>query len=242
LADQRSPQPPVEANRAQRRTKKKTSTALFVVPVLIAVAAVALFLVLRGGDSTGLPFIGGGGGDDVPAFDFTVKRVKVVATSEKADAEALTATAEGIGDEITPILVDMFTAAFLDPANWDGDYEDVFATFDDAARPSAEENVQTLTLGADAGDRFETVKRPKGSFSYRVLFSPDGDPDTVVVTFSFSAFGEGTDGTYTSIVSDGQLFMRDAGGWRITAFSVARNDEEAEAPTPAPAATGSTSP
>lgn len=240
MTDDPKGQPDVRANRAQR--KKKTSPALFVVPILIAVAAVALFFVLRGGDSTGLPFIGGGGDENVPVFNFAVKKARVAATSEKADTEALTATAEGIGEEIAPILDDMFTAAFLDPANWDGDYEEVFATFDDAARPSAEENVRTLTLGAEAGDRFETVKRPKGSFSYRVLFSPDGEPDTVVVTFSFSALGEGTDGTYTSIVSDGQLFMRDAGGWKITAFSVARSDEEAEAPTPAPAATGSTSP
>jgi hypothetical protein len=239
LADERSPRSSVEANRAQRKKKKKTSPALFVVPILIAIVAVALFFVLRGGDSPGLPFLGGGD-DDVPEFGFKVKDAKVVATSQETDTETLTPAATKIGKEIAPVLDGMFTAAFLDPSNWDGDYEDVFATFDDTARPSAEEYVETLTLGTDAGDRFETVRRPKGVLSYRVLFSPDGEPDTVVVTFRFSALGEGTDGTYTSIVSDGQLFMKDADGWRITAFSVERNDEEAEAPSPTPSGTGST--
>ena len=241
LADQGSPQPSVEANRAQRSSrKKKTSPALLIIPLVLAVAAVTLFLLLRGGDGTGLPFIGGGD-DDVPAFDFTVKKAKVVSTSEEADTDTLTATATGIGKEIAPILDDMFTAAFLDPSNWrDGDYEEVFAAFDDAARPSAEESVETLTLGMSAGDHFESVKPTKGGFSYRVLFSPEGEPNTVVVTFRFYALGEGTDGTYTSIVSHGQLFMRNEGGWKITAFSVKRNDQEAEAPAPTPSGSGST--
>ncbi len=247
MTDDRSPQPSATANRAQRnaRRKKKTTPALLVVPVVLVLGAVALFFFLRDG-KVRIPIIGG---DDhqteVPSFEFKIRKARAVATDEKADPKALAEQAASIGRELTPMLDDLFTAAFLDPANWDGgDYEDVWAHFDEGSRAVAEQNVETLTLGASAGDVYDEVAPTKGSLEFDVLFDPEGAPDSVVVKFRFYAFGARSDGTYTAIVSHGQLFLEDNGGWSVTAFDVIRNDRGTESPAPpapAPSASGSAS-
>ena len=59
-----------------------------------------------------------------------------------------------------------------------------------SSRPSprrgrtAAESVETLTLGATAGDVFATVDPGKSKLSYQVLFDPDG-AGTAVVTVVF---------------------------------------------------------
>ena len=61
--------------------------------------------------------------------------------------------------------------------------------------------------------------------------------------FRFYAFGTRSDGTYTAIVSHGQLFLENNGGWSVSAFDVNRNDGETASPTPAagPSASASSS-
>ena len=236
--------PPVTADRTQRRAtnrKRRLPLALLVVPVVLAGLGVALFLVL-GGDGGGL--IGGGNDDSdvVPEFDFTVGRAKAVATAPEADTETIESEAGNIGQEITPVLDELYTNAFLDPANWgEGDYEEVLALFSDGAASTAQQSVEVLTLGATAGDVYERVTPEKGSLGFTVLFDPEGSPNTAVARVRFSALGERSDGTFTLIVSKGELFLRDIGGWRITAFDVTRHDREAQ-PPPSPAPSSSASP
>lgn len=235
------PQPQLGA-RTSRSHRKKSSPLLFLIPIALVVAAVGLFLVLRG-DGVDLPIIGNGPDDTVPAFSFRVTKASGVATSENADADALNALAADLADEISPVLDELFTAAFLDPANWrDGDYEVVWDFFAEDSRSAAESAVETLTLGTAAGETYETVEPRMSKLSYEVLFDPEASPDSVVVKFRFSALGEGTDGTYTRVVSVGQLFMDEQGGWKVTAFDVEREDHETEGPAPATSGTASTSP
>jgi hypothetical protein len=178
-----------------------------------------------------------------PEFDFTVGRAKAVATAPEADTESLEAEAEAIGEEITPVLDDLYTNAFLDPANWrEGDYEEVLAAFSEGAASTAQQSVEVLTLGATAGDLYERVTPEKGSLGFTVLFDPAGSRHTAVARVRFSALGERSDGTFTLIVSKGELFLRDIDGWQITAFDVARQDREAQPPpSPAPSASASAS-
>lgn len=238
MTGDRQPQPGARATRSHR---KKASPLLFLIPIAIVAVAVGLFFVLRDG-GVDLPLIGDGNDDTVPAFSFKVTKTRGVATSEEADAEGLNAQAADIADEITPVLDELFTAAFLDPGNWrDGDYEQVWEYFAEDARPAAEAAVETLTLGTTAGDVYETVEPEKSTLAYEVLFDPEGSPDSVVVRFRFAALGEGTDGTYTEVVSVGQLFMGDLDGWKVTAFDVEREDAETEPPAPAPSDTASPS-
>lgn len=238
-----SSKPPVPANRIERASQKKRRTpiALFAIPAAIVAVVVVVILVLSGGAD--IPIIGGNGEDDeVPPFDFNVKKSLAVATAADADTAALTTAAEQVGLDITPTIDDLFTNAFLDPTNWrEGDYEEVFATFAPQALPAAQQSVETLTLGATAGDLFEDVEPDKGSLAYDVLFDPEADPDTAVVTFHFVAIGERTDGTFVRLVSDGQFFLRDLDGWQITAFDVTRKDREIQPPSPSPSASPSSS-
>jgi hypothetical protein len=222
----------VTANRVERASTKKKRRApiLFIVVPIVLVAVIALvILLLQGGK---VPILGGEE-EPVPAFDFTVRRSVAVPTVADADVAALAPEAEAVASEITPTIDDLYTNAFLDPSNWEaGDYEEVFAAFAPDATTAAEQNVDSLTLGATAGDDFASVDPGKGFLSYEVLFDRDGNPDTAVVSVRFTALGERTDGTFVQIVSEGQYFLRDLDGWQITAFDVTRADEETEPPSP----------
>jgi hypothetical protein len=231
LTDDRN-QPPVRANRSSR--KKKTPAALIAIPLVLVLGAVGLFFFLSGDGGADIPFIDGDDPtDDVPAFEFKIRKARAVASADGADVDALTQQAAELGAELTPMLDEMFTNAFLDPANWqDGDYAEVWERFDDAARPTAEAAVETLTLGATAGDVYDDVASDKGSLEFDVLFDQEGSPTSVVVKFRFYALGTRADGTYTSIVSHGQLFLDAASAWQITAFTVKRDDKATESPAP----------
>ncbi len=241
MTDDRT-QPPVRANRSSR--KKKASPALIAIPLVLVLGAVGLFFFLSGDGGAKIPFVDRDDPtDDVPAFGFKIRKTRAVATTDNADVEALAAQASGVGADLTPMLDELFTNAFLDPANWqEGDYAEVWERFDEAARPMAEQSVETLTLGAAAGDVYEDVASDKGSLEFDVLFDQQGAPTSVVVKFRFYAFGTRTDGTYTSIVSHGQLFLDAGASWQITAFTVKRDDKAAESPpppTPGPSASPS---
>jgi hypothetical protein len=149
--------PPVTADRAERRSstrKRRVPLVLVLAPVVIAIVGVVLILVLGGG-SAGLPGIIGGNddSDEVPPFEFRTGKTGVVATVPDADVDALKAAAAPATAAVTPVIDELYTNAFLDPTNWrEGDYEEILALFSDEAAPAASENLETLTLGAGAGE------------------------------------------------------------------------------------------
>jgi hypothetical protein len=228
----------VTPNRVQRGAKKKRRLplALLIAPVALVAIGVAILLALRGG---AVPIIGGGD-EPAPPFDFIVKPAKAISTAPDADETALSASADQVAQEITPSIDDLYTNAFLDPSHWrHNDYDDVFATFAPDAVATAEQSVETLTLGATAGDVFQTVDPGKSKLSYQILFDPDGAPDTAVVTVIFRATAERKDGTYLAVVSEGEFFLRQVEGqegWTITAFDVTRDDREPPSPSASPSA------
>lgn len=239
------PTPPVvTADRTQRRAdtrRRRFPLALLLVPVALVALGVVVILVLSGNVGDGIL----GGDDDaenVPAFDFKVSVTDVVATAQDPDIEALEAEADAIAPDVAPVLDELYTNAFLDPANWrEGDYDEVFELFANGAVASAQDAVETLTLGATAGEVYDRVTPRRGSLTFTVLFDRAGVPDTVVARVRFYALGARSDGTFISIVSAGHVFLRDLDGWKITAFDVRRSDRETEPPTPAPSATATVS-
>jgi hypothetical protein len=240
--------PPAIANREERRNgarKRRLPLALIVVPVVLVGLGVALILIVSGGGGGGI--LGGDNGDEeAPPFDFRVGRVTVERTVADADVAALESQAQAVVEEITPVIDELFTDAYLDPANWRaGDYDEVFELFTNGAGATARTGVETVTLGASAGDVFEDVTPRRGGVDYTVLFDRENEPHTVVARVRFYATGERKDGTYLAIVSAGQLFLRDLDGWKVIGFDLRRNDNEAPPPTPAPSgvspsATGAT--
>lgn len=218
-------------NRAQRGANKKRRLplALLIVPVVLVAIGVAILLALRGG---GGPIIGGGD-EPAPPFDFIVKPATAIPTAPDADEAALSASAAEVAQEITPMIDDLYTNAYLDPSNWrHDDYEEVFTAFAPDAAATAEQSVETLTLGATAGDVFDTVDPGKSKLTYQVLFDPDGAPESAVVSVIFRATAERKNGTLLAIVSEGEFFLRQVDGWTITAFDVTRDDHEKEPPSP----------
>lgn len=228
LSDTRT-RPPVHAERA-KRARRRAPLPLLAIPLVLVLAGVGLFLLVGRGGGGGLPLLGGGR-DEVPAFDFVVRKTRAVPTAEGAEAKSLAHRAEAAAREITPILDDLFTSAFLDPGSW-GDYGRVWERFTEDARPAAERSVETLTLGASAGDVYERVTPKRGVLSYEVLLDAEGAPASVVATFRFTALGARKDGTYTAIERTGQLFLGNPGDWRITAFEVHLDDHAAKPPAP----------
>jgi len=221
----------VTPNRAQRGANKKRRLplALLIVPIVLVAIGVAILLALRGG---GGPIIGGGD-EPAPPFDFIVKPATGIPTAPDADEAALSASAAEVAQEITPMIDDLYTNAYLDPSNWrHDDYEEVFTAFAPDAAATAEQSVETLTLGATAGDVFDTVDPGKSKLTYQVLFDPDGAPESAVVSVIFRATAERKNGTYLAIVSEGEFFLRQIDEWTITAFDVTRDDHEKEPPSP----------
>lgn len=218
-------------NRVQRGANKKRRLplALLIVPVVLVAIGVAILLAVRGG---GAPIIGGGD-EPAPPFDFIVKPATAIPTAPDADEAALSASADEVAQEITPMIDDLYTNAYLDPSNWrHDDYEEVFTGFAPDAAATAEQSVETLTLGATAGDVFDTVDPGKSKLTYQVLFDPDGAPASAVVSVIFRATAERKNGTFLAIVSEGEFFLRQVDGWTITAFDVTRDDHEKEPPSP----------
>jgi hypothetical protein len=225
----------VTPNRAQRGANKKRRLplALLIVPVVLVAIGVAILLALRGGGGA----IIGGGDEPAPPFDFIVKPATAIPTAPDADEAALSASAAEVAQEITPMIDDLYTNAYLDPSNWrHDDYEEVFTAFAPDAAATAEQSVETLTLGATAGDVFDTVDPGKSKLTYQVLFDPDGAPESAVVSVIFRATAERKNGTFLAIVSEGEFFLRQIDGqeegWTITAFDVTRDDHETEPPSP----------
>jgi hypothetical protein len=213
--------------------KRRLPLALLIVPVVLVSIGVAVLLALRGG---GGPIIGEGD-EPAPPFDFIVKPATAIPTTPDADEAALSASADEVAQEITPMIDDLYTNAYLDPSNWrHDDYEEVFTAFAPDAAATAEQSVETLTLGATAGDVFDTVDPGKSKLTYQVLFDPDRAPESAVVSVIFRATAERKNGTFLAIVSEGDFFLRQiegqGEGWTITAFDVTRDDHEKEPPSP----------
>lgn len=244
LASRTATPPPVNrTKRAEQRRKRRTPLALIIIPIVLIVGAGVMVLFLTG-NADKLPGPLGGGAEPVPEFSFKLAKVQVVGTAEDADNAALKPDAETAAADVAPVLDQFFTDAFLDPNMWkDGNYEDALALFSDAALPSAQTGgLETLTLGANAGDVYDSVLPDRGSIRYDVLFDKDGAPFDVAAHVKFYATAKRQDATYVGIVSHGVLFLQDTGdGWRITAYDMKRNDHETEAPSATPTSGASSS-
>lgn len=198
--------------------------------IAIAVAVVALLAIggflLFGGDE---PLIDGPSGPGEFSFDLT--GVKASATSKTPPAELKEAVREAsTGVKVT--MDELYFRAFVDTDSW-GDYASAYEQFDGAAAVRAERDSEVLTLGTDASEVYETLTPTTGTLSVAVLTDPKDVPTSAIAEVEFVADGQKQDGTSTQISSTGSFFLHQVDGtWKIYAYRVDREDEDAAAASP----------
>ena len=212
----------VEAARQRASTRWRIAIAV----VVVALLAVGGFL-LFGGDA---PLI-----DNEPTgpggFGFQLKGIKASPTSRTAVSD-LRDTVQGAGNEVKTTMDELYFRAFVDTDSW-GDYASAYELFDGPAAAQAEEDAEVLTLGADAGDVYETLDPTTSTISIEVLTDRKDAPSTAIAEVQFLADGQKKDGTSAQISSTGSYFLRQVdGAWRIFAYRVDRGDDATAGSSP----------
>jgi hypothetical protein len=164
-----------------------------------------------------------------PAFRFTESSHELVRTWPGRIRIRHRRAAARAAAEARAALTDLYTEAFLDPANWQqGRYSEAFRSFTRKAREDAESRPALLTAGPRAGDRFEQIEPRSGRIATRILLDRRFAPTLLVSVVRFSAVASGTEAI--TFRSTGQFFFeRVSGSWKIVSFHVTRRDIAQEA-------------
>lgn len=209
---------------------------------LLAAALVGVIVFALSGGDDGPLDVFSDDTPDAPAFDFDVAKPKPVETAPDPDHQQSVAAAQGPADSVAQRIDDLYTAAFLEPANWmEGSYDEILDLFAGGARDAAERQLAVLTAGEEAGAAFDTITPMPSTLKVHVLFDPAGAARSVEGSARFVAKGTGADGL-VMLISRGQfIFEKSDGDWRVVSFSVQRRDEARE-PVSASSSPGAQSP
>ncbi len=177
----------------------------------------------------------------VPEFAFDTKKPAVITTAQiDPEAQEPTAAAQAAAKPaalaVRHRLDELYTAAFLDPANWDtATYDSVFEYFDAAAQPEARAKEAVLTAGTGAAGVLESILPRASTLKLKVLLDAEGDPVSVSGSVNFTARGVDADGARYTFKSKGQYVLAKVDGeWVIVSFSISRHDSDEPAPSPSP--------
>ncbi|HEY6568151.1 MAG TPA: hypothetical protein VI341_11605 [Actinomycetota bacterium] len=213
---------------------------LIVGGVVVVGVLVALIVALPGGSDGPLGSLSGDTPES-PEFAFEAARPLVITTAANPDPEAeqpapsdvqaakkkALAAALPAAKATADTLGAYYTAAFLDPANWqDAAYDSVFESFTGKAREEAASQLEVMTAGSEAGFNYDTIEPLPSSLHTKVLLDPRGLPASVVGIAKFQANGTGSSGDHL-FFSQGQFVLMKIGGeWMVVSFSVSRQDED----------------
>jgi hypothetical protein len=198
----------------------------------VALLALTIALaVILGGSGGPAGSVGGRGrstevsGPVVPSFRFSPRDRALVTTTHARIKHRMRVAGEAAATATATLLSDLYTEAFLDPANWQGGYGDVFRIFAGGARGEAKQREDVLTAGRSAGDRFERIEPVTGKLQSRILLDRLGKPILVVSLVRFRARGVGEE-TMMLRSAGRYFFERVDGRWRIVSFDVERDDRK----------------
>jgi hypothetical protein len=224
-------------------SSSRIKPAYLIVGGVIVVAAVVLGFAFLGGDGGGIiPGLGGSPEPPTPEFAFEVTKVTPVATRNDVTHAELQTDAEVAAGEVTVQMDALYMGAFLDPDNWlDGSYDSVWELFEGGASTEAQEQIETLTAGAGAGDAFEQILPEKGTLKTKVLFDQDEQAFSVAAIVRFEAVGTGKEGDDIRMTTRGQfVFEQLDGEWLVVSFKVLRDNEVEASASPSASPSGST--
>jgi hypothetical protein len=162
------------------------------------------------------------------AFRFHAARTRHTLVVRKMGRATVSRATRSSARAIKQVFDALYRQTFVDPAHWrTGRYGETFQTFfGGQVRAVATKHLVKLTLGPDAGKRFERVRESAGRLAIDVLIGAGGAPVTASVHATFNEKAVRTNGGVTVVVSDGHFYLQPAGkrGWVIDAFRVGRHD------------------
>jgi len=221
------------ATSSPQRTKKtpqrsKVSRNRIIAGVVGAVVVLgAIFFFTRGGGSIIGP------NEPAPGdVAFTVKDVKFIPYQLHGDQNAQKATAHQAADQIKSQLNTLFQAAYVEPGSW-GDTGAIDDLFTGSAKDQLDGDVNTLTLGANAGDTYKRVDPGKSTVTVSVLTGADGSAVRASARLTFNGLATHDDGTFSAITVTGTaIFVKDGDEWKIEAYNLKRSEKQAQSPAP----------
>jgi hypothetical protein len=233
---------PGRATKTSQRSKVVRRRAIIGGLLAAVLVGGAILLAVLGGEGPLSVFVGEST-PPVPPFHFKLTKAVPVATT-KTKARELKSTVKPVADHVKHAMDSLYMGTFVDPDTWDGDhYDDVFdEVMSGAAKDQANDQIDGLTLGTDAGDTYDSVDPGYSKLTIKVLTDPNDNPAEAIALASFRGLAKHDDGTYSKVFSTGSYFFKhEDGAWRIFAFKVARNEKKTKAPASATPSTGATS-
>ena len=225
-AEPRRAQP--ATRRADVAARRRAVAKRRLIGVVIAVAALGggAYYLLSGGE-VNIPFV-----PVDPRITFTFENVKVQTTTTTGNSGVAEDRSARAAEDIQTVLDGLYTFAYAENDHW-GDYGDAWSLFEEAAAAQAEADVEILTLGAEANDLYDTLTPGSSALTITVLTDQRDRPTSAIAEVSFVAGAALSDGSFTTITSEGSFFLRPADeGWLIYAYRMDRNEQAAAPPSP----------
>jgi hypothetical protein len=242
LRDTAAPTP----KRAQKTADRSTvARRRIIIGVVAAIAALGLiwFLFGRDGESPISQITDiFSSSPPVPEFAFKTVSSKPEATTAHLNKKKLAHAAKQTAPPVQDVITKVLQAGYVDPDSWgdEGAIADLFT--EDAAR-QIEPNIDTLTLGKNAGDSVETVNPLPSRLKVTALIDANYNAIRALGELTFKAKATNTDGSTTKITLTGTFFLvPDGGNWKIEAFDLDREDKPRAAKTPSASGSDTTSP
>jgi hypothetical protein len=215
-----------------------------VVGIIAALVVIAglWFLFGRGKDSI-IP-LPGQSTADVPTFHFDNVVPKYEALQAHLEKAKLEKAAKHAAPTIDHATTQFLQAGYVDPEGW-GDAGSVQDFFTDEAKAQVDPNVDTLTLGKDAPDTFDTFTPAKKGNTVKITALIDGNLNVTraAAEFTFKGTAANSDGTTSSKVTlTGTLFfVPDGDTWKIESFHINREEKPQKAKSASASASETTS-
>jgi hypothetical protein len=226
------------ATKTDSRSKVARRRLLVGLVIVLVVVGGIGFVLTRGSSDGGILPFGKSVAPAVPVH-FKVTKVQAERGAQGVDQQKMQASLKTAGKDVTATLDTLFTTGYSDPSNWGdpGNIEDLFV-------PGASQNVQndvnTLTIGENAGDTYESLQPVTSTVLVRALIDAKGSAIRAYADATFVGLAKHTDGTYTKITVQGSFFLIPGGdGWKIEAYRATRSEKPAKAPA-SPSASAST--
>jgi hypothetical protein len=241
LRDTAAPTP----KRAQKTADRSTvARRRLIVGVVAAVAVLGLLWFLFGRGENSPIDIGGifSSTPPPPEFKFDNVSSKPEATAAHLDKKKLAHAAKTTEPAIQHVLTQVLQAGYVDPDTW-GDASAIDDFFTEDAAKQIDPNIDTLTLGKNAGDTFESVSLAPSRLKVTSLIDSNYNAIRAAGELTFKARATKTDGSTTKITLTGTFFLvPDGGDWKIEAFDLDREDQPRKVHTPSASASDTASP